>query len=245
MDFVNYNVEILNNRGRSAGPSNLQTVFLAPAMPPPANFSAQVASDAVVLSWQPPPVPSSPRLRTEYRYRILRSTQGAQPVQVTDVAEFPVTERTSYRDTNFDWERTYIYQIVGVAQVKAREDEKLLAEFIGEASPALNVTAHDTFPPVAPEGVQAVFAGAVDPAQNFIDLTWTPNAEADLAGYNVYRSVNSGAVVKINPTVAPTPSFRDINIAAGASYTYSVSAVDARGNESPHSQTAMEKVPAK
>ena len=36
-----------------------------------------------------------------------------------------------------------------------------------------------------PDSCKAVFSNA--PQQNFIDLTWAPNTDADLAGYNLYR----------------------------------------------------------
>jgi hypothetical protein len=241
IDFVNYNVEVLNHRNRSAGPSNPQTIFLAPAVSAPTGFTASVAADAVVLQWQPVSAPDSPVLHAEYSYRLLRSSQGQN---VATIADLPITA-SSFRDTNFDWEKTYTYQIVGVTKVLAREEARELSQFVGDASAPVSVTAHDTFAPGVPEGLQAVFAGAVDPNQNFIDLTWTPNTEADLAGYNVYRSVNGAAAVKINASAAPTPSFRDDKISTGTTYTYSVTAVDARGNESPHSQPANESVPAK
>jgi len=40
-----------------------------------------------------------------------------------------------------------------------------------------------------------------------------------------------------------TPAFRDSNVAAGRNYFYSVSAIDARGNESARSEEATESVP--
>jgi hypothetical protein len=244
-DFVNYSVEVFNDRGRSAGPSNAQTIFLAPMMSPPSGLKASVASDAIVLTWQPVAEPPSSTLHTDYRYRLLRSAMDAgskDGSRVSTAAEFGSNEKTSYRDTSFDWQRTYTYQILGVTRVLSREGQ-LLSEFDGEPSEPVTVTANDTFPPATPEGLQAVYAGAVDPKQNFIDLTWTPNVEPDLAGYNVYRMEPTKSVpVKINRELAPTPSFRDATIEPGI-FTYVVTAVDARGNESPRSQPAAETVP--
>ena len=79
--------------------------------------------------------------------------------------------------------------------------------------------------------------------QLYIDLTWTPNTEPDLAGYNVYRRVADEAPVKINVDLVKTPSFRDTNVKAGTKYFYSVSAVDLRNNESQKSVEASETVP--
>jgi len=79
----------------------------------------------------------------------------------------------------------------------------------------------------------------------FVDLNWAPNMESDLAGYNVFRRVGGGEPVKLNQQLVPVPSFRDESVVRGRSYLYSVSAVDARGNESPRSPEATESVPDK
>jgi fibronectin type 3 domain-containing protein len=92
-----------------------------------------------------------------------------------------------------------------------------------------------------PTGLQAVFSGPGQPP--FIDLVWAPNTDADLAGYNVYRHEPGGPPVKINTELVKTPAFRDANVSAGKVYLYAISAVDARGNESAHSEEASESVP--
>jgi fibronectin type 3 domain-containing protein len=100
------------------------------------------------------------------------------------------------------------------------------------------------FPPASPEGLEAVFSG---PGQKpFVDLVWTPDTDADLSGYNVYRAEagNDLEPKKLNTDLVKSPAFRDEGAGPGHKYTYSVSAVDARGNESAHSQSAEEAVPA-
>ena len=49
--------------------------------------------------------------------------------------------------------------------------------------------------------------------------------------------------VKINSELVKAPAFRDMKVASGRTYVYSVSAVDVRGNESARSQEASEAVP--
>jgi len=46
----------------------------------------------------------------------------------------------------------------------------------------------------------------------------------------------------VNADVVKSPAFRDSSVTSGHEYTYSISAVDVRGNESAHSQPATEKV---
>jgi len=102
----------------------------------------------------------------------------------------------------------------------------------------IEVFVHDVFPPSVPTGLQAVSSGT--PQQPFIDLSWAPDTESDLAGYNVFRHEEGAAPVKINSDVVKAPTYRDTAVQPGRRYSYSVSAVDVRGNESERSAEASE-----
>ncbi len=66
-----------------------------------------------------------------------------------------------------------------------------------------------------------------------IDLTWTANTEADLAGYNIYRN---GDTTPLNGSVPiTTNSYKDLNVVNLTTYAYQITAVDLSGNESPKS----------
>ncbi len=114
-------------------------------------------------------------------------------------------------------------------------------EVEGDDSKAAEIFTRDIYPPAEPTSLQAVFSSVGQ--RPFIDLTWAPNIESDLAGYNVFRSVKGGETVKLNQQLVPVPSFRDDKVEPGKVYLYSVSAVDVRGNESPRSAEATEAVP--
>jgi hypothetical protein len=251
---VSYAVEALNLQARSAGLSNQVHVPLAPTLPPPANFRAQVAADGVVLTWtcaqSQNPVPS-----LRYAERIYRST----PESGTDVALADVECAAGrFEDRTIEWQKTYEYRITGVTDVilppgkgpcprtrsqegAASNSECVIATVEGDDSPPQKVFTNDVYPPAVPTGLQAVFSG---PGQApFIDLVWAPNTDADLAGYNVYRHEPGEQQVKINTELIKTPAFRDTNVSAGKTYLYAVSAVDARGNESARSEEVSESVP--
>jgi fibronectin type 3 domain-containing protein len=101
------------------------------------------------------------------------------------------------------------------------------------------------FPPGVPAGLAAVATAASEGVPASIDLSWQPDAEADVAGYRVYRREGEGAWQRIageRPVVGP--AFHDVDVQAGHSYTYAVTAVDERGNESGRSAGASEMVPA-
>ena len=80
--------------------------------------------------------------------------------------------------------------------------------------------------------------------QPFIDLTWPPVSDADVAGYNVYRNEQGQQPVKINTDLVKTPAFRDKDVQPGHTYFYSVTAVDLRGNESDKSEATSETLPS-
>lgn len=237
-EFVSYAVSMLNWRGRSAGLSNQVRVPLAPTIAPPAEIKAGVTVDAIVLTWTGAPH-EHPNTDLRHVYRIYRAQEPAKIRVVIGEVQLNTNLEGRFEDRSFEWERTYYYHVTPVTLVM--QNGQKIAEVEGEDSPEVKVTAHDVFPPAQPGGLQAVFSG---PGQKpFIDLTWAPNTEADLAGYNVYRHEQGQAAVKINDELVKTPAYRDERVEAGRTYFYSVSATDVRGNESARSEEASEKVP--
>ena len=108
------------------------------------------------------------------------------------------------------------------------------------------VTARDMFPPSTPEGLIVTLIPAQAASGNFpaspayLELSWAIAPEHDVAGYNVYRSECSGEAGKRqNADLLPTPAFRDMNVAPGKTYYYTVTAVDRARNESAPSAAAQ------
>ena len=235
--FVRYAVEILNSRERSAGLSNQVLIPVAPTIPPPEQLAAKVEADGVLISWEGASVPAAPAGLT-YRYRIVRSPAGANAYIALAEVE-PETEGF-YLDKTFGWETKYDYRILSVTLVHSQGINMAVE---GDDSKAAEVFTRDIYPPGEPTGLQSVFSSVGQ--KPFVDLSWAPNMETDLAGYNVFRSVAGGEPVKLNQQLVPVPSFRDDNVVPGKTYLYSVSAVDLRGNESPHSADTTEAVPDK
>ena len=229
---ASYAVEVLNSDARSAGLTNRVRVPLFPTAPPPQHLGAEVGLQGVSLSWSWPQARPSPEL--EFRLRIYRRDEnGHSDLKVAEVTEGDGVE-PKFLDQSFAWEHTYFYRATFVSVGGELQVE-------GEDSPETRVFAHDIFPPVAPSGLQAVFASVGQP--NFIDLTWTPNSDPELAGYNVYRREAGGPAVKINSEPAKIPTYRDRAIEPGRKYFYSVTALDLRGNESAPSEESSESVP--
>jgi fibronectin type 3 domain-containing protein len=111
----------------------------------------------------------------------------------------------------------------------------------GDDSANIRVVAHDVFPPAIPTGLQAVYSG--EGQKPFIDLIWAPVTNTDLAGYNIYRATSGNNAIKLNSAPVKSPSYRDTFVVSGITYTYTVSSIDVRANESPRSEPASETVP--
>jgi hypothetical protein len=235
--FVTYAVEEMNSKGRSAGLSNQVTVPVAPTISPPEEISAQVSGEGVTISWSSP-APATPPKGLTYRYQIERRPAGGAAYIV--VGEVVPSAQGSYLDKTFEWEKKYEYRIASLTEVQS---QGLSASVPGAGSKPVEVFTRDVYPPAQPVGLQAVFSSIGQ--KPFVDLTWAPNLESDLAGYYVYRRSEGGTWEKLNQQLVSVPSFRDEKVKASGTYTYAVSAVDLRSNESPRSAEARETVPAK
>ena len=265
--FVRYAVEALNRKAHSAGLSNQVQVSTAPTLAPPEGFRAEVTRNGVEIEWAPPPpVEKSPGIT--YRLRVYRraehsnaslpageqeyvtdlpsgsesapeGTQGGQEVSGAGKNQTETVSLSKLVDRSFEWEKTYYYHATVVTFVT--EVGNTIVQIEGDDTPEVKIFAHDIFPPTVPSGLQAVFSGPGQ--QAFIDLIWAPVADADLAGYNVYRRAGGGTSEKLNPDPVKMAAYRDSKVSSGKRYAYSVSAVDVRGNESARSEEAAESVP--
>jgi len=242
---ISYAVSVQNQSGRSAGLSNQVQVPSAPTLPPPGHFRSQLKYDGVLLSWDCPPAPPASAQIT-YKLRIYRREQGKQTdTRVSDAglpdcsSTQPVSTLPEFLDQTVEWEKHYDYRATLVTVVSGPGKPEVEVE--GDDTPAAQVFAHDVFPPAVPSGLQAVFSGVGQ--SPFVDLVWSPNTEADLAGYNIFRHEAGGEPARLNSEPVKAPAFRDPNVQPGKKYFYSVSAVDERNNQSPRSEEASEQVP--
>jgi len=236
--FATYAVEVLNQNGHGAGLSNQVQVPLARTLPPPINFEAKLTRDGVQLSWLASASPS-PQEGVHHVYRVYRYGVGNNERILVGEPPFGNEQGYLLTDSNIEWEKTYEYRAQTVTLIEVPGKPQIEVE--GDDTPAVKVFADDVFPPAVPTGLQAVFSGPGQKA--FIDLVWAPVTDADLDGYNVYRSDDGGAFAKINSELVRTPAYRDAEVQAGKHYAYAVTSVDVRGNESARSEPASESVP--
>jgi hypothetical protein len=244
-----YAIEVVNQRGRSAGLSNQVRIPLVATEPPPASFRATLDAQGPLLQWDTVSrfAPSSEISCLLRIYRRASAAAGPATSRQSQgntgfvlAAEQPCQPGAGEaRDNSFEWEQEYDYKAVAVTVIAT--PGLPAAEVEGDDSNLVHVVTHDIFPPAVPSGLQAVFSSVGQ--KPFIDLTWTPDTERDLAGYIVYRRTASSAFAVVTAAPLTAPAWRDNDVHPGETYFYTVAAVDVRGNQSAQSVPASESVP--
>jgi hypothetical protein len=98
----------------------------------------------------------------------------------------------------------------------------------------------DNLSPCAPMGI----AGDQSYYPAGLELTWSPNSETDLGGYNIYRGTDPTFEPSSDNWIANTCDTMafDGNWTGDAGYCYKVTAVDIHGNESDYALLCFEGV---
>ncbi len=207
------------HRPLESDPSNFVDVPVLDVSEPVGSVQCVVTEKAVEVQFPPPARTLSGEPTHDLAgYRIYRSSTG----QAASFELLGETATSPYRDSQFEFGQTYYYQVRAIFGKPGH-----LA--MSDASPTVKTTPRDVFPPTPPQGLSSIYsAGAVE-------LVWTANAEADLAGYNVYRLDNQTAQ-RVNKELLHTPIFRDTTAPTGKTLTYYITAIDLAGNESKPSQ---------
>jgi len=231
---------------RPSADSNIVAIRIFPVPEPIRTLRAAVTEASIELSWEPPArTTSGGQIAGLAGYRIYRAevdaafaADPAERKKKSVLAMIGESPAPSYRDAQFEFDRTYFYVVRSVAR---NETESVEAP---DSEPALLVTPRDTFPPAAPQHIVAVPLPATAETPARIELSWSISAERDLAGYNIYRADSDArSPQRLNRDLLLTPTFRDISVAVGRRYTYTVTAVDRAGNESPPSAAVSTAIP--
>ena len=154
------------------------------------------------------------------RYRIFRANAAGEPQPLAE------SEPGDYLDQTSIYGMPYRYQVQAFASPTQQ----------GVLTEPVPITPSDEFAPEVPAGVSGLAANAS------VELAWQPGADEDLAGYNIYRASEDGAFELLASGVR-SPAYSDSKIAAGKRYRYSVTSVDATGNESARTPPVEVAVP--
>jgi hypothetical protein len=247
--LLRYTVELRNSHGRAAGPSNQAFSATGTAPAPAAGLAANARAEGVVLHWKATQ-DASTLLRLD-RVLVLKPGESNKPTsaETRKGATPPPQQRLEVPFTNhldpaqaYDndaaLDHTYRYTGTRIAKLTLSGHDIEVASAPSETT----IDARDVFPLAVPSGLVSV----ASPDEHAIDLSWTPNAENSLAGYIVYRreAGSSAAPIRISPAQPVAgPAFHDDTAKPGVRYAYSVSSIDADGNESARSQEVEESLP--
>ncbi len=213
---------------RRSAPSNIAQAALVDVTNPVTNLVVKVTQTALQLTWAKPSETLTGRPPSHLSgYRIYQSTTG-KPDTFQLLTH---TTGTHLEDKNFHFGRQYYFRVNAVTTVKGTVAES-------EPSAPVGVIPRDVFPPAVPTGLTAVNAAGA------IDLLWNASTAPDLAGYNVYRSVDGGPFERVNKRLVPTPIFHDTSVTPDHHYQYAVTAVDLSGNESKKSKSISITTPS-
>jgi len=239
-----YRVRTRASRKRASADSNTVTSRLYPVPERIPSVRARVTETAIELSWPAPTRTSGgDPLSGVSGYHAYRgeldpssadaaSKDLAQAKWISPLTLLATSPTTNYRDTFFDFGKTYLYVVRSVVLAEGNDLESSDSSFAV-------VTPRDIFPPAAPQDLVATALLGMAPGSLEVDLSWSINLETDLAGYRVYRSEQQGITGRLlTPDLLLTPSYRDTSVLAGHHYWYSVTAVDRAGNESQPSAPA-------
>ncbi len=234
---LRYAVRYVNAAGQRAAFSNF--LLLEPAAriaqaPTMITTGKEVSEDAITISWQPPAANidgSSPVNLLGYNvYRVAeRESEVSLPIN-----DAPISG-TQYQDRNFKFGEAYRYVVRAVSLgTEGGQVESL-------SSNSISVSPHDTFAPSAPASI------TVAAAPGRLSIFFPANPEADIAGYNIYRSTDPDLPKdkwnKLNPGLLTRTTFQDEKVESGKRYFYYLTAVDQVGNLSPLSEVVSETVP--
>lgn len=241
-DQVTYTVRTRLSGEHASTDSNPAKLTVYPAPPPPSELRAILMEKSVALSWTPSEtVPGTSSSNTALDYRVYRADVGAGSASASsssataeEAAFQPIAlvESNSYTDTNVAVGQNYRYTVRAVAKFGEQSVESL-------DSNGVVIAAKDIFPPASPQNLVAVIIPAANDQRSYVELSWSISQEADLAGYQVFRSTQPDQPgEQVNSELLSAPTYRDPNVAVGQRYFYRVRAVDQAGNQSPLSASA-------
>jgi len=240
--LIVYRVHTLFSAKHPSPDSKDITLQLYPVAERLTALDSTLTEQGIELKWVAPTHTSTgeplPSLQEYHVYRgeldpTSYSAAAGDPLQAkwkSPLLQLGATGTTDYRDSGFDYGKTYAYLVRTVIASPAGALES-------SDSPMAIVTPKDTFPPAAPQNVVAAVQPGATAGSVAVELSWSINVESDLAGYRVYRSQQDGdRGALLTPELLPSPAYRDNSAQYGQRYWYTVTAVDRSGNESAPSQ---------
>jgi hypothetical protein len=230
--------------GQTAGWS--EPAYTAAGSAPPMVAGLQVSGSrlGVVLRW-------TPAGAADGAVVIEREAAGAGTAKAGATKTVRLATNGAERTLDATAVPDVAYRYTALREVKVQMGGRTVEVRSAPAEP-VSFALRLVYPPPVPSGLTvagfATPATGTEAAGYAVDLIWQPVDDAGmlapLAGYNVYRETvdaggHAGARQKLNAAPVGVPAFHDATASAGVGYRYSVTAVDAKGNESAATVAAL------
>lgn len=222
---VAYSFRAETSAGRLRSPDS-NTASFVPLPPPAAPLELTLLPErgGVRLTWSAPEVESDEEIAGFHVYR--RVPQASlYPDRLAEVS----AEQTEYLDKSARFGSGYVYAVTAV-RMKVPLVESALSD-------EREIAYSDDFAPAAP--VDLVLLSEARRTR----LVWATSRERDVVGYLVFVSQNGGEPVQLTPEPIRPSEYIHEGTVSGATYTYTVVAVDRTGNRSEPSEEATTRAP--
>ena len=218
-----YRIRAYSARGGVSGYSDETRAAPLLSLAAPKNVAASGGDSVVALTWDVVMTKSDGSLHQGFvGYLVYRGTETGKhddaPLNREPAAAGAYQDTTALNGTK------YYYRVRSVDSPVRPWQESL-------DSSEVSALPRDMTPPDPPVNITVV------PGVGRVFLTWNENKERDLAGYHVYRSPKSGGQPeRLTDKPLNRTTFSDETARAGATYYYTITAVDKSGNESGRSK---------
>jgi len=233
---LRYAISYVNAAGQHAAFSNFLLIEPAARIAgPPTLASTNISAEGVTLTWNPPVANIDGSTPVNLLgYNVYRETESDVTFGQTPINS-SLLNGTEFLDKNIKFGENYRYVVRSVSLgTEGAQVESLNSNI-------LSVSPRDIFAPSPPSGI------SVAAAPGRISVFYAANPEPDVAGYNIYRSIDPNIArerwAKLNSELLTRTSFQDERVESGRRYYYFLTAVDQVGNVSAPSEVVSEEVP--
>ena len=225
---VSYALEVLNNKQKSAGFSNVVTLSIFPVPLPPTTLNFVLNERFIEIRW----IPSGKgidgsKVMLEVKFNVYRSEHSGV-YESTPINATPILGNY-FRDRSTGLGKKTYYKVRAVVKTPQGLIE---SQDSNEAS----IINNDIYPPTIPKQITIVST------QTSLDLIWFPNSEIDIAGYHIYRKEKKSRFIRISSDLIRQTSFSDSTVKKGTTYFYKVTAIDQSKNESGYSEVVSDAI---
>ncbi|MGQ9617440.1 MAG: fibronectin type III domain-containing protein [Candidatus Aminicenantia bacterium] len=208
-----FQVEYWDSYNKKSQLSKIFEFLVKKPLPPPKDLTAEAKEDGIYLRWEA-------EKELKYSGFFLYFSEGKEFRKINDEP----FSKNEFVFKDFSWDMNYRFKVSGIY-------EKL---YESEDSEEVSIKPVDIFPPPPPSNLIAI------PEEGFILLKWENVDCKDFEKYNVYR-IEDGKRVLLTSEGVKENRFEDRSGEHGKIYSYFVTAVDRKGNESKSSNIVEER----